>query len=406
MRTTHASPDAVDRSMTALRKGLPVLITDPLRPERGGIVAIAADRVSDDLINFMTVHAGGAIVAVAITADRAERLGLGLQAPMADDLRRENYTVTVEAREGVSTGISAADRARTCQLLADRGTRPEDIVTPGHVFPCVARERGVMVRPGWAEACVDLARVAGLQPVMTFCHVLDAAGELAGPAALGALADELDVPSIGIAAIVAHRRGSESFVTQLTQTPVSTAHGDFVCRVFLDQLGGKQHIALTLGDVRTREPALVRVHSECLTGDVFSSRRCDCGTQLSASLDRIHEHGRGALLYLRQEGRGIGLVNKVSAYALQDAGRDTVEANLDLGFEADLRDFGLGAQILIALGVQRVRLMTNNPRKVHDLTTHGIEVVSREPLEFEPCEHNISYLRTKKQKLGHLLTRV
>ena len=399
--------DGVERALAALRKGSPILISDPVRPERGAVMAVAGDRASDDIINFLTHHACGSIIGVAMPVERIERLELELQGePDSGDLGREAYTVSVEAREGVSTGISASDRARTVLLLADYHTRKDDIVTPGHVFPAAAIDGGVIVRPGWAEAAVDLARMAGVQPVVAFCHVLDDDGEIAGRAWLGELAERLDLSAVGIAAIVAHRMANETFVTQLTQSTLPTRHGEFVCRVFVDQLTGKQHLALTLGEVRGREPVLVRVHSECLTGDVFGSLRCDCGRQLDAGLARVREAGCGAVLYLRQEGRGIGLVNKVNAYALQDGGRDTVQANLDLGFEADQRDFRLGAQMLVALGVQRVRLLTNNPRKVHDLASCGVEVVSREPIEFDPGPDNEAYLRTKKEKLGHLLTRV
>jgi 3,4-dihydroxy 2-butanone 4-phosphate synthase/GTP cyclohydrolase II len=263
-----------------------------------------------------------------------------------------------------------------------------------------------MVRPGWAEAAVDLARIAGLEPVMTFCHVLSDDGESADLETVNRLADAHKIPVVDMADIVTHRMETETFVTQTTQANLDTAHGSFMSRVFQHRLTREEHLALTLGDVRSPEPVLVRVHSECLTGDVLGSQRCDCGLQLDEAMALISKEGRGALLYLRQEGRGIGLVNKVEAYALQDAGRDTVEANIELGFEADQRDFRLGGQMLLALGIQQVKLMTNNPRKITALESAGIDVVGRLPLEFEPNESSRAYLKAKKDKLGHLLTKV
>ncbi len=394
----------IHEAVEAFRLGRIVMVTDPTRPERGAVVAAAAERTNDDTVNFMANHARG-LVALSMLPERAERLGLGLQGPPAG-LERENYTVSIEAREGVSTGISAADRARTIQVAVEHHTRPEDIVTPGHVFPAIADPGGVVARAGWAEATLDLARIAGSKPAATFCHVLDDDGELATGEALTEIAERLALPQVSIAALIAHRMASESFVTLLTQATVPTAFGDFMARVFVDTLGGRQHVALTLGELRSSEPVLVRLHSECLTGDVFASQRCDCGKQLEEALRRIREAGRGVLLYLRQEGRGIGIVDKIRAYALQDAGRDTVEANLELGHPADSRDFGLGAQMLLALGVHRVRLMTNNPRKVNALASYGLDVVAREGLEIEPTEQTRKYLATKKQKLGHLLDKI
>ena len=398
---------SLDRALAALRKGRLVIITDPDRPGRGAVLAGAADRATDDGVNFMVTHGRGPVVCLALPPDRLERLGLTLQAqkPPAD-LDVEQYTISIEARDGVSTGISAADRARTLQVAADRRTRAEDLVTPGHLFPVLADPRGVLIRAGWAEAAVDLARIAGLQPAMGMCHILTPDGENPDANYIDAMAAEYRLPVVRVAGIVAHRLATETFVAQLVQSILPTRWGDFTCRVFVNELDGKQHLALSVGDIRGGAPVLTRVHSECLTGDILGSMRCDCGTQLSVAMERIAESGRGVLLYLRQEGRGIGLVNKVNAYALQDAGRDTVEANLELGFDADPRDFSLGAQMLSSLGVDRVCLMTNNPHKVQALRAFGVEVASRDPLEFAPCEHNVDYLRAKKIKLGHLLTKV
>jgi len=392
-------------ALEALRTGHMVFVTDPDRPGRGAVLAAAADRVNEDIVNVMVSFARGLVV-VAVTAERAERLSLAAQGPVPETLMSEHYTVSVEAKDGVSTGISSADRARTIQVLADHRSRPEDLVCPGHIFPAIADPDGVLKRPGWSEAALDLARLAGLRPSVAFCHVLDDAGEHADADHVAAMAKQHDVPIITVGQLVAHRRATETFVTQLAQRTLSTRHGDFVCRVFEDRLDGKQHLALTVGDVRTPEPVLVRLHSECLTGDVFGSQRCDCGHQLGAAMERIQREGAGVLLYLRQEGRGIGLASKIAAYALQEEGRDTVEANLELGFEADQRDFTIGAQMLAAMGVRKIRLMTNNPRKVEELGRCGVVVESRESIEIEPVDANRAYLATKKAKMGHLLDKV
>lgn len=399
------STDAVRGACDALRQGRLILVTDHKRPERGAVVAVCAEQASDDVVNFMVTHARG-LVAVALAPSRIERLGLALQAEGPTDLGRESYTVSIEAKHGVSTGISALDRARTLQAVADVDTGPDDLVTPGHVFPAQADPGGVLIRPGWAEAGLDLARIAGLRPAIGFCHVLDEQGELADAEIQGALAQRHGLPVVDISQLATHRLKTETFARQLTQATLPTAYGGFLCRAFLNRLDGKEHLALTLGDVRSSQPVLTRLHSECLTGDVFGSLRCDCGTQLSASLERIQNEGRGVLLYLQQEGRGIGIVSKVEAYRLQDEGRDTVEANLELGFGPDVRDFGVGAQMLMALGVQRIRLMTNNPRKLTEMEAFGIEVTERVPLEFDPVPENAEYLRAKKEKLGHLLDKV
>lgn len=397
--------DPVIDAVQAFRMGRPALVNDRENPERGGVVAIAGRHASDDTINFMATHARG-LTCMALPPERVERLGLTLQGPESLGLRRENYTVSIEARTGVTTGISAADRARTIQVASDRRTRPEDLVTPGHVHPALAQDGGVFSRTGWAEAVSDLSRLAGLDPVGAFCQVLDDAGEIATGRALDHFAALHDLPLVGLADIVAHRMANETFVTQLAQATLPTAYGDFVARPFMDELAKSQHVAFTMGDLRSSDTVLVRLHSECLTGDVFGSRRCDCGGQLAEAMRLIAMEGTGALLYLRQEGRGIGLANKVRAYALQEQGHDTVEANHQLGFPADQRDFGVGAQMLLALGVRKVRLLTNNPRKVAGLERFGIEVVSREPLEIEHNEQAAHYLRTKKRKMGHILTKV
>ena len=394
----------LEHAFEAFRKGRLVVILDRERPERGAVFAAAADRTSDDVVNFMANHGRG-LIAVAMLPHRIDHLGLSLQGRVTD-LTRENYTVSIEAKQGVSTGISAADRARTIQVAVDHATGPDDIVTPGHIFPIRTEIGGVLSRPGWAEASVDLARLAGCLPAATLCQILDDAGELADVGSAQRFAEAHGIVAVAIDEVIDHRRATESFVSLLTQSTLPTKEGDFIARVFLDRLTGQEHIALTLGELRTPAPVLVRLHSECLTGDVFGSGRCDCGDQLDEALRRIREEGSGVLLYLRQEGRGIGLVNKVRAYNLQDAGRDTVEANLELGLPPDLRDFGIGAQMILALGVQKVRLLTNNPRKVADLERFGVEVVDRESIEVDPKPDAVPYLRTKRDKMGHLLTKL
>ena len=389
----------------AFRHGQVVVVRDAVHPERGGIVLAAASQTSDDIVTFMATHACG-LICVALLPERLERLGL-TPSGAAADLGRERLTASVEAKKGVSTGISAADRARTIHVIADPTYRAEDLVSPGHVFPAVAEPGGVVIRPGWAEIGVDLARVAGVQPVAaTFCRILGPDGEVLTGAALVAFATDHGLRQLTIGDLVSHRMASESFVTQLGQSTLPTACGEFIVRAFQNRLTGQQHLALSVGDLRSPEPALVRLHSECLTGDVFASRRCDCGHQLHEALRRVQEEGRGAVLYLRQEGRGIGLANKVRAYSLQDEGRDTVEANIDLGLPVDQRDYSIAAQMLLALGVRQVRLMTNNPRKVAGVEEQGIEVVERVNIEIEPSADNHHYLATKKVKLGHLLEQV
>jgi 3,4-dihydroxy 2-butanone 4-phosphate synthase/GTP cyclohydrolase II len=409
MTTPHTTPDAerLEPVAEALRRGGLALLTDRGRPERGGVVVGAAIRASDDVINFIATWARG-ITAVAVPEDRAARIGLVRQATdprVRQEVRpdADRWAVTVEAREGVTTGISASDRAATVRLIASPHVRANELTTPGHVHPVLADVRGLVARQGWPEATCDALRVSGLDPVGVYAQLLDDDGELLTGEALGAFATAHDLPTASVEAIIGHRLAHETFVQQQSQSTLPTRYGPFLARAFTNLLDDQQHLALSIGETRGAEPLLVRIHSECLTGDVFGSQRCDCGGQLDAALKRIAEAGRGAVIYLRQEGRGIGLLDKIRAYALQDAGRDTVEANLELGLPVDRRDFSLGAQILHVLGARRVRLMTNNPGKVAALERFGISVVAREPLETEPNDANRDYLATKKMKLGHLL---
>jgi len=413
MRSENVSESAISKAADALRRGGIALVWDPSFPERGGIVAAAASRTSDDTVNFFAGEARG-LTAVALPPERAERLGL---LPQAADPRvraafspapsdTERWLVTVEARYGVSTGISASDRAATILALARPDARSDDLSTPGHVHPTVCDAGGLVFKRGWSEAAVDLVRAAGLEPVATFSQVLGDDGELLVGDGLLTFAGRHGLPVVRVSDVLTHRMATESFVRQLSQATLPTRHGDFLVRAFENRLDSRQHMVLTLGETRSAEPILVRLHSECLTGDVFHSQRCDCGPQLDLALATVAAAGRGVVLYLRQEGRGIGLLGKIQAYALQDEGRDTVEANLELGLPVDGRDYGLAAQILHTLGVQRVRLLTNNPEKVSTLIQFGVNVAAREPLEIAPTDSNRAYLKTKKEKLGHLLTEV
>lgn len=400
------TPDSsIVRAADALRKGDLTLVEDSFRPERGGIVVAAASKTSVDTVNFLARHVRG-LTSVALLPERAERLGLSAQRDPGGDpppTDSERWLVTVEARRGVTTGISAADRAATIEVLARADARPEDLSTPGHVHPVLADPGGVVFRNGLAEAAIDIVRAAGLAPVATLSQVLGDDGELLTGRALEAFAARHGLVLVRVAELLAHRMATESFVRQLSQATLPTRHGDFLVRAFENRLDRRQHLVLSRGETRSAEPLLVRIHSECLTGDVFHSLRCDCGPQLDEALARIVAAGRGLVIYLRQEGRGIGLLDKIRAYALQDAGRDTVEANLELGLPIDGRDYGLAAQILHTLGVHQVRLLTNNPDKIQTISDFGVRVVAREPLLVPASDDNRAYLRTKKEKLGHLL---
>jgi len=385
-----------------LRQGKMIILVDDEDRENEGDLTMAAEMVTPEAINFMARYGRG-LICLSLDHTIVERLQLPLMVSDNRSPYKTAFTVSIEARQGVTTGISAADRARTILAAVADDSGPDDLVQPGHVFPLRARRGGVLFRTGQTEGSVDLARLAGLKPAGVICEVMNEDGTMARMPDLERFADEHGLRIATVADIIEYRMRNESFVHDAAETVLPTPFGDFRAVAFVNDIDDYEHMALIKGEIEPEKEVLVRVHSQCLTGDVFGSYRCDCGSQLEKAMERVQQEGLGVILYLQQEGRGIGLANKLKAYALQDQGRDTVEANEELGFKPDLRDYGVGAQILVALGVRKMRLMTNNPKKLKGLEGYGLEVTGREPLECEPRPENVRYLMTKCQKLGHMM---
>ncbi|HMH40528.1 MAG TPA: bifunctional 3,4-dihydroxy-2-butanone-4-phosphate synthase/GTP cyclohydrolase II [Gaiellaceae bacterium] len=392
----------VEEAIEDIRQGKFVVVVDAADRENEGDLTIAAQFATPEAVNFMTKEARG-LICLCLSEDRCDELGLRQMTERNETPYGTAFTVSVEAREGVTTGISAPDRSRTIQVAVDPDAKPEDLVQPGHIFPLRARDGGVLARAGQTEAAVDLARLAGLIPAGVVCEIMNEDGTMARVPDLIPYCQRHGLKLVTVADLIEYRRRHEQLVERVTNVSMPTVYGDFTAVAFREKLTGKHHVALVKGEVEGAENVLVRVHSECLTGDVFHSLRCDCGEQLEQALERIASEEHGVLLYMAQEGRGIGLLNKLRAYELQENGYDTVEANLELGFQPDMRDYGIGNQILAELGLTTIRILTNNPKKITGIEGFGLEVVEQVPIETTPNEQNARYLATKRDKLGHKL---
>jgi len=391
----------IEEALEDIRAGKMIVVVDDETRENEGDIIMAAEKVNAEAVNFMARHARG-LICVALTGERLDNLQLGMMVQENTAKMNTPFTISVDAVQGTTTGISAFDRATTIRTLVEEGTRPDDLARPGHIFPLRAARGGVLRRAGHTEAAVDLSRMAGLNPAGVLCEILAEDGTMARASELTAFSERWGLKMITVYDLIEYRRRNEKLVRREAEAELPTRFGDFRLIAYEGTVDGSESVALIKGEPWKDKSALVRVHSQCLTGDVFGSRRCDCGDQLSRALEMICAEGSGVFLYIQQEGRGIGLVNKVRAYALQDDGRDTVEANEELGFPADLRDYGIGAQILADLGLHEIRLLTNNPKKIVGLKAYGLEVVERISIEIEPNSQNLRYLSTKRDKLGHL----
>lgn len=393
---------SVEQAANELRRGEFVIIVDDAERENEGDLCMAADVVTPEKINFMAKNARG-LICVPMLGDRLDELNLPLMVNDNTTQFATAFTETVDAKVGVTTGISAADRANTVKALAHPDTKPDDLARPGHIFPLRYRDGGVLVRTGHTEAVIDLVRAAGLHPAGVICEIMNDDGTMARMPDLEILSEKWNIPIVSIAQIIEYRRQREFLVERRGVADLPTQHGIFRAYGYASVTDAKEHVALVMGDIGPDEPVLTRVHSECVTGDVFGSMRCDCGEQVDLALQQIAASGSGVFLYMRQEGRGVGLHNKLRAYALQDSGLDTVEANVRIGFPPDLRDYGIGAQILVDLGVRKLKLMTNNPRKIVGLDAFGLELAERVSIEIPPNSFNRRYLETKRDKMGHIL---
>lgn len=394
----------IEAALEDIRQGKMVILVDDEDRENEGDLTMAAEKVTPETINFMAKYGRG-LICLSLTDERLNELRLPMMVSENTSRFQTAFTVSIDARKGVTTGISAADRAATILAAVDESTQPEDLVSPGHIFPLRARQGGVLVRTGQTEGSVDLARLAGLKPAGVICEIMKDDGTMARMPDLRIFAEEHGLKIVTIADLIKYRLNKESLVRRIATATLPTKYGGvFTAIAYENDVDPYHHIALLKGEIRAEDTVLVRVHSQCLTGDVFGSKRCDCEEQLHTAMAMVEKEGKGVIVYMRQEGRGIGLVNKLRAYCLQDIGKDTVEANEALGFKADMRDYGIGAQILADLGLHKIRLLTNNPRKIIGLEGYGIEVVERVAIETKPHEENIEYLKAKAKKMGHLLS--
>lgn len=398
--------NTVDEALDDIAEGKMVILVDDEDRENEGDLCMAAEKITPEAINFMSKYGRG-LICLSLTPERVEELNLPMMTDENTSPFGTAFTVSIEAKRGVTTGISAADRARTILTAIDPKSGPEDLTRPGHVFPLKSKPGGVLQRAGQTEGSVDLARLARLSPAGVICEIMSEDGTMARVPELMEFAKKHNLKIVAIKDLIKYRMRIELFVKRLATVKLPTLYGgDFTAVAYANEIDNNVHIALVKGEIKPDDEVLVRVHSQCLTGDVFASERCDCGEQLHKAMEMIKKEGKGVILYMKQEGRGIGLINKLRAYELQDKGLDTVEANIKLGFKPDLRDYGIGAQILVDLGIKKMRLMTNNPKKIVGLEGYGLKVVSRVPIETSPTERNIVYLKTKKKKLGHMLDNV